>query len=74
MLWYSLLPIAFLGLYSGHYFYAYNFEKPAVWIAVYAACMKSLWGVFGATLVIGSALNTGCTDLVNFSCELTHKI
>ncbi|XP_031617702.1 nose resistant to fluoxetine protein 6-like [Contarinia nasturtii] len=59
VLWYSLLPIAFLGLYSGALFYANNFEKPAIWIAIYAAVMKSLWGVFGATLVLGSALNTG---------------
>ncbi|XP_055315466.1 nose resistant to fluoxetine protein 6-like [Sitodiplosis mosellana] len=59
ILWYSLLPIAFMGLWSGHIFYANEFEKPAIWIAIYAACMKSLWGVFGATLVLGSALNTG---------------
>lgn len=53
-----------MGLWSGHIFYANDFEKPAIWIAIYAACMKSLWGVFGATLVLGSALNTGCKEIV----------
>lgn len=62
--WYSLLPIAFLGLYSGAIFYNNDFEKPAIWIAIYAAGMKSLWGIFGATLILGSALNTGCKQLL----------
>lgn len=62
MLWYSSIPIAMFGLHSGIIFYANEFEKPAIWIAIYAACMKSLWGIFGATIVLGSALNTGCKN------------
>lgn len=58
--WYSMIPIAFLGFLSGYIFYENDFEKPALWIAAYAAAIKSLWGIFGATVVIGAALNTGC--------------
>lgn len=48
---------------SGYIFYAYDFEKPAIWIAIYAAVMKNLWGAFGTILVVGAALNTGCKRL-----------
>lgn len=54
------MPIAFSSLYSGAIFYAYDFEKPAIWIALYASSLKCIWGIFGATLVLGSAVNTGC--------------
>lgn len=55
-----MIPIAVAGLCSGTIFYRNNFEKPAIWIAVYSAIMKSLWGVLGGTIILGSALNTGC--------------
>lgn len=59
-----MIPIAFLGFLSGYIFYENDFEKPALWIAIYAAAIKSLWGIFGATVVIGAALNTGCKYLL----------
>lgn len=34
-------------------FYAYEFEKPAVWIAIYACVYKNVWGIFGAVLTFG---------------------
>lgn len=55
-----MIPISFGILISGYIFFAYDFEKPAIWIGIYAAITKSIWGVFGATFVTGVALNTGC--------------
>lgn len=60
VLWWGMIPISFAILVSGYIFYAYDFEKPAIWIGIYAAVTKSAWGVFGATFVTGVALNTGC--------------
>lgn len=62
-----MIPVAFINLVSGYIFYEFEFEKPAVWIAVYASLSKSIWGIFGTVLVIGIALNTGgmcCFQLV----------
>lgn len=55
-----MIPIAFAALLSGYIFYEYNFEKPALWIGFYSACMKNVWGLFGATAITGIALGTGC--------------
>ncbi|XP_055629971.1 nose resistant to fluoxetine protein 6-like [Toxorhynchites rutilus septentrionalis] len=59
--WYSGLPLAIMLLLSAYIFYAYDFEKPAIWIAIYAAFSKNLWGVILAVLFVGLAFGVGGT-------------
>lgn len=58
--WYSALPLAIMVLLPAYIFYAYDFEKPAIWIAIYAALSRNLWGVIFAVLFVGLALGVGC--------------
>lgn len=60
IVWWCMIPIAFLALLSGFLFYDNEFEKPSLWIAIYSAFIKNMWGIFGATVITGIALNTGC--------------
>lgn len=55
-----MIPIAIGALLSGYPFYENDFEKPSLWIAIYSAFGKNVWGFFGATVVTGIALNHGC--------------
>ncbi|XP_053686956.1 nose resistant to fluoxetine protein 6-like [Sabethes cyaneus] len=59
LVWYLALPVAIMLLLSAYIFYAYDFEKPAVWIAFYAAISKNLWGVIFAVLYFGLAFGVG---------------
>lgn len=60
MLWYAMIPTAVVLLLSAFIFYEYDFVKPAIWIAFYAALIRNLWGFFLATLVTGMAFGIGC--------------
>lgn len=60
ILWWAMIPIAFSALLSGFIFYAHEYEKPSYWIAIYSAFGKNVWGLFGATVITGIAVNTGC--------------
>ncbi|XP_065086708.1 nose resistant to fluoxetine protein 6-like [Ochlerotatus camptorhynchus] len=59
MVWYLALPMAIMLLLSAFMFYAYDFEKPAVWIALYAALSKNLWGLIFGVLFVGLAFGVG---------------
>lgn len=50
---YTIFPVGFLFFVSTYMFYAYDFEKPAIWIAVYSCLFKNFWGAFGAILMFG---------------------
>lgn len=67
ILWWAMIPIAFSALLSGYLFYAHEYEKPSYWIAIYSAFGKNVWGLFGATLITGIAVNTGCEFEWNLS-------
>uniref|UniRef100_A0A1S4GUV1 Acyl_transf_3 domain-containing protein n=1 Tax=Anopheles gambiae TaxID=7165 RepID=A0A1S4GUV1_ANOGA len=58
-LWYVSLPTAIVLLLSAYVFYAYDFEKPALWIAAYAALAKNLWGALFGVLFVGLAFGVG---------------
>uniref|UniRef100_A0A1Y9J0F2 Acyltransferase 3 domain-containing protein n=1 Tax=Anopheles quadriannulatus TaxID=34691 RepID=A0A1Y9J0F2_ANOQN len=58
-LWYASLPTAIVLLLSAYIFYAYDFEKPALWIAAYAALAKNLWGALFGVLFVGLAFGVG---------------
>ncbi|XP_052893013.1 nose resistant to fluoxetine protein 6-like [Anopheles moucheti] len=59
VLWYATLPAAIGLLLSAYIFYAYDFAKPAIWIAVYAALARNLWGALFAVLFVGVAFGVG---------------
>lgn len=50
---YSVFPIGLVAFLSAWLFYAYDFEKPAIWIAIFAAFAKNIWGILGAVLMFG---------------------
>lgn len=56
---YSLLPIGLLAFFAAYPFYAYDFEKPAIWIAVYASLSKNIWGMMGAVMMFGFIAKMG---------------
>ncbi|KAJ6641727.1 Nose resistant to fluoxetine protein 6 [Pseudolycoriella hygida] len=58
-LWYSMIPAGILLLLSAFIFYEIDFAKPAVWIAVYAAIVKNMFGFFVSSLITGMALGIG---------------
>ncbi|XP_058123495.1 nose resistant to fluoxetine protein 6 [Anopheles ziemanni] len=59
ILWYASLPVAIGLLVSAYIFYAYDFEKPAIWIALYASLSKNLWGALFGVLFVGLAFGIG---------------
>lgn len=50
---YAVFPIGIAAWLSAYIFYNYQFEKPAIWIAVFAAFSKNIWGILGAFLMFG---------------------
>lgn len=67
VLWYSTVPACLLALLSGYIFYNYEFEKPALWISVYAVTIRNMWGLFLSILVIGISTDIGCTYIAYIS-------
>ncbi|XP_062550046.1 nose resistant to fluoxetine protein 6-like isoform X2 [Armigeres subalbatus] len=59
LLWYCALPVAVTLLLSAFMFYEYDFEKPAVWIALFSALSKNLWGLIFGVMFVGLALGVG---------------
>ncbi|XP_053674392.1 nose resistant to fluoxetine protein 6-like [Anopheles nili] len=59
VLCYTALPVAIVLLLSAYVFYAYDFEKPALWIALYAAVSRNLWGALFGVLFVGLAFGVG---------------
>lgn len=59
-LWQISIPICFAFLLSGYIFYNYEFEKPAIWMAVYSILIRDIWGAVLPILVIGISVNIGC--------------
>ncbi|XP_050072930.1 nose resistant to fluoxetine protein 6-like [Anopheles maculipalpis] len=59
VLWHASLPAAIVLLLSAYIFYAYDFEKPTIWIAIYAALSKNLWGALFGVLFVGVAFGVG---------------
>lgn len=39
--------IAVITVASHYFFYAYDFEKPSIWMALFAMFTKNVWGFFG---------------------------
>lgn len=60
ILWYAMVPTAVVLLLSAFIFYENDFAKPAIWIAIYAAIIRNLWGFFVSSLITGMAFGIGC--------------
>lgn len=58
--WVAVIPSAIAFLLSGFIFNEFQFEKPALWIAIYASLSKNLWGIFSAMFITGMAIGVGC--------------
>lgn len=67
--WYSTVPLGLLALLSGGIFYLNDFEKPALWISLYAGFIRNIWGFFLSVIVTGIAMGTGCKQ---FNIPTTH--
>ncbi|XP_063697878.1 nose resistant to fluoxetine protein 6-like [Culicoides brevitarsis] len=50
---YAVFPVGLLAWLSAFLFYTYDFEKPALWIALFAVFSKNIWGILGAFLMFG---------------------
>lgn len=53
-------PLAIVVLGSGQIFYSYDFDKPALWIALYGTLFKTAWAVMGAIFFFGTIVGRGC--------------
>ncbi|XP_050094015.1 nose resistant to fluoxetine protein 6-like [Anopheles aquasalis] len=69
ILCFTTLPVAIAILFSAYLFYAYEFEKPALWIALYAGLCRNLWGLLFAILFVGLALGVGVGILRRALCS-----
>lgn len=61
-----IVPIGTTTLLTGYMFYAYDFQKPAIWIGIYSTIVRNVWGVIIGVLLIGLAHRVGCTVLQLF--------
>lgn len=55
-----LIPAALLVLFSGFIFIKYDFEKPSVWLAIYAGMIKNLWIMICGGFVCCMCFKVGC--------------
>jgi hypothetical protein len=53
VIWYLSIVLGFALIFSGYPFFAYEFEKPAIWIAITAVVFKHAWGIFAAVVFFG---------------------
>lgn len=60
MLWWTAVPVCVAALLSGYVFYAYDLPKPSLAIAIYAAALKNVWGLYVAAIITALAFGMGC--------------
>lgn len=56
---YGIVPLGFATFLVGYIFYAYDFDRPAIWISFFACFYKNIWGFYGAILMFGLIGNVG---------------
>lgn len=55
-----LVPAALLVLFSGFIFIKYDFEKPSIWLAIYAGVIKNFWIMICGGFVCSMCCKVGC--------------
>ncbi|XP_035784915.1 nose resistant to fluoxetine protein 6-like [Anopheles albimanus] len=67
-LWYMTVPCGMLVMMISMIFYANNFEKPSLWIAIFFPLHKNAWALFGAIVMYGLIYNYNrfIKSVVNF--------
>lgn len=55
-----LIPASLLVLFSGFIFIKYDFEKPSVWLAIYAGVIKNLWITICGGFIYCMSSKVGC--------------
>lgn len=85
-LWKSSVPLIVFGIFGVPYIFStYEFEKPALWIAVYGAFHRNMWGLILGVIILGYSNGMGGQwkdffnasafrplGKVNFGFYLTH--
>lgn len=67
-LWLLVLAILLI-LFSGYIFIKFDFEKPSIWLALYAGVYKNLWILICAGFVCCMCFKVGCKWSGLFSCS-----
>lgn len=60
IMWYLAAPILMCTIYVSSIFYQNNFPTPSVWMAVYAAFFRHLWGWLLCIIMIGFCSQIDC--------------
>jgi hypothetical protein len=68
-MWYLCVVIGFTTILSAYFFYQYDFEKPAIWIAVMSIFLKHSWGIIMGIGIIGIIYRYGwfIPNIFNYS-------
>ena len=53
LIWYSLPIVIILTSLFTYIFYVYDFPKPSIWMSIFFAINKNLWGILLITFIIG---------------------
>lgn len=61
--------ISVINLQLTWIFYVHQFEKPALWIAIYAVVARHLWGVFFSVIILAACFKASCKKSVQGSIE-----
>lgn len=60
LLWWLILPTCFALLFIGGIFTSYSFEKPSLWISLYAGLYKNCWAIICCLALLGMCFKLGC--------------
>lgn len=75
ILFYICVVVGIINFQMSCIFYFFKFEKPAIWISIYAIIARHLWGVSGIILMFASMFKaTSKLDEVLLSCLLTKEL
>jgi hypothetical protein len=62
-----VVPAGFAMILLGHIFYSYDYEKPALWIALFGTLSRNLWGILAGIFIIG--LTNGLGRKIDFQWD-----
>jgi len=61
LLWFTLIPVGILWLFSAHPIFQHYYVTPsAIWGALYAGLQRNIWGFGLGIFIVGMASKVGC--------------
>ncbi|XP_063697875.1 nose resistant to fluoxetine protein 6-like [Culicoides brevitarsis] len=72
--WYIYPFVGYLMVLSSYLFYAYDFEKPSIWMSLYSVVTKNMWGAFGAILMFGFVGKLGSVITTIFNSPIFQPL